>query len=202
VVGAGFAGLSAAFQLVQQGHRVTVLERASRAGGRAAAGESDTDPIAARVSTADHALHALVRAAGLAHEFLPVRPVRSAFVRGGHFVPIPSGGDPCAVARIPGVRFLDALRLVLGPDPESRYKLGYAHVDRGATLALYSDGVFERGMTWGDPFGMKRVHKWLKETRKLSAEDAVRDLMKRLGEYCPGKPYEDDVTVLVARRLQ
>lgn len=175
VVGAGFAGLSAAFQLTQQGHRVTLLERATRAGGRAAAGESDTDPIAARVTTADHALHALVRAAGLAHEFLPVRPVRSAFARGGHFVAIPPGGDPRAVARTPGVRFLDALRLVRLPRLLARYRANLdpgaperaaAHDDR--SLADFGTLYFGRSVVtaWMEP--------WLAERAPVDERESSR----------------------------
>jgi len=175
VVGAGFAGLSAAFQLANQGHRVTVLERAACAGGRAAAGESDTDPIAARVTTADHALLALVRAAGLAHEFLPVRPVRSAFARGGRFVVIPPGGDPRAVARTPGVRFLDALRLVRLPRLLARYRANLdpgaperaaAHDDR--SLADFGTLYFGRSVVtaWMEP--------WLAERAPADEREASR----------------------------
>lgn len=122
VVGAGFAGLSAAFRLIERGDRVTILERAERAGGRAAASASNSDPIAARISTADHALFALVRAAGLASEFLPLRPVRSAFARGGRLVATPPPGEARAMAAAPGVRFLDALRLVRLPRLLARYR--------------------------------------------------------------------------------
>jgi len=119
----------------------------------------------------------------------------------GNFAYVNAGHPPGLLMDERGIRELSVGGLVLGPDPETRYKLGYAHVDRGATLALYSDGVFERGITWGEPFGMKRVHKWLKETRKLSAEAAVNDLFRRLDEHSPKRPYEDDVTVMVVRRL-
>ena len=122
VVGAGFAGLSAAFQCVDRGDRVTLLERDARAGGRAATGADGSDPIAARVTTADASLHALVRGAGLAAEFLPVRPVRSAFVRGGRLVATPPNGDARGMASVPGVRFLDALRLVRLPRLLARYR--------------------------------------------------------------------------------
>lgn len=118
----------------------------------------------------------------------------------GNFAYVNAGHPPALLLDEQGIRELSVGGLVLGPDPDSRYKLGYAHVDRGATLALFSDGVHERGMTWGEPFGMKRVFKWLKETRKLSAEAAVQDLFKRLDEHSPKKPFEDDVTVMVVRR--
>ena len=129
VVGAGFAGLSAAFGLAACGHRVSVLERATSAGGRAAAAEGEGDPIAARVTSADRALFALIRAAGLAAAFLPVRPVRSAWARGGRLVAIPPGADPRSVAALPGVRFLDALRLVRLPRLLARYR---ANLDAAA----------------------------------------------------------------------
>jgi len=118
----------------------------------------------------------------------------------GNFAYVNAGHPPALLLDSKGVSELSVGGLVLGPDPESRYKLGYVHVDRGATLALYSDGVLERGITWGDQFGMKRIHKWLKETRKLTAEAAVNDLFKRLDEYAPKRPFEDDVTVMVVRR--
>ena len=119
----------------------------------------------------------------------------------GNFSYVNAGHPPAFVLDGSGVRELSVGGTVLGPDPETRFKLGYAHIDRGATLVLYSDGVFERGTTWGEPFGLPRMKKWLKETRKLSAEKAVDDLMNRLDAHSPRKPFEDDVTVMVVRRL-
>ena len=73
-------------------------------------------------------------------------------------------------------------------------------MDRGATLVLFSDGVIERGTTWGEEFGMAKVRKWLKDTRKMTSKEAVDDLMRRLDEHAPRKPFEDDVTVMVVKR--
>lgn len=152
-----------------------------------------------KIVAAVEKLNRVIHRSGLSSRFISL--LFGELESNGNFAYVNAGHPPGLLMDERGIRELSVGGLVLGPDPEASYKLGYTHVDRGATLALYSDGVLERGMTWDQPFGMKRVHKWLKETRKLSAEAAVRDLMRRLGEHCPGKPYEDDVTVLVARRL-
>jgi serine phosphatase RsbU (regulator of sigma subunit) len=144
-------------------------------------------------------LNRVIHRSGLSSRFISL--LYGELEANGNFAYVNAGHPPGLLMDERGIRELSVGGLVLGPDPETRYKLGYAHVDRGATLALYSDGVFERGITWGEPFGTKRVHKWLKESRKLSAEAAVNDLFRRLDEHAPKRPYEDDVTVMVVRRL-
>ncbi len=144
-------------------------------------------------------LNRVIHRSGLTSRFISL--VFGELETNGNFAYVNAGHPPALLMDAKGVRELSVGGMVLGPDPDARFKLGYTHVDRGATLALYSDGVIERGTTWGRPFGMGRLTKWLHATRKLSAEQAVDDLMNRLGEHCPGKPYEDDVTVMVVRRL-
>jgi hypothetical protein len=119
----------------------------------------------------------------------------------GNFYYVNAGHPPALVLDGRGLRELSVGGIVLGPDPDATFKLGYTHVDRGATLVVYSDGVIERGTTWGEPFGMSGLKKWLKDTRKLGAREAVDALMHRLDEHAPRKPFEDDVTVMVVRRL-
>jgi serine phosphatase RsbU (regulator of sigma subunit) len=111
-----------------------------------------------------------------------------------------AGHPPALLMDEHGIHELGVGGIVLGPDPTATYKLGFNHVDRGATLVLYSDGVVERGTTWGNEFGMARVRKWLKESRKMTSKEAVDDLMRRLDEHAPKQPFEDDVTVMVVKR--
>jgi len=144
-------------------------------------------------------LNRVIHRSGLTSRFISL--VFGELETNGNFAYVNAGHPPGLLLDERGIRELSVGGMVLGPDPDTRYKLGYAHVDRGATLALYSDGVFERGTTWGEPFGLGRVKKWLKESRKLGAAEAVDDLMERLDRHSPGKPFEDDVTVMVVRRL-
>src|SRR5690606_3096890 len=115
VVGAGIAGLAAAARLAAAGRPARVLDRAAVAGGRAAAarlGDDVVDPTAARVTSADAALLGLLRETGLAAEALPLRPWTSAQLAaaGVGFAPV-ADREPWQIARTPGVRWLDALRL-------------------------------------------------------------------------------------------
>ncbi|MCP5068892.1 MAG: FAD-dependent oxidoreductase [bacterium] len=113
VIGGGLAGLTAARCLRARGCEATVLEAAPGPGGRAAGGEHEGfcwDGGAHAVSARDVNLAALIAEAGLAAELLPLRPERLFQVSGGSSVPIDPAGT-LGIARIPGVRWRDALRL-------------------------------------------------------------------------------------------
>jgi len=137
VVGAGFAGLAAAWRLSRAGCRVTVLEEAARPGGRLAGDRVEGfpfEPVPALLSPGDAALVAWIDELGLRDELLPAKPVVTSF----------PGRDGLAdvelrtlrdVARIPGVRHLHAWRLVRLPRLLRRY---------GPALALGAAADAER----------------------------------------------------------
>jgi serine phosphatase RsbU (regulator of sigma subunit) len=89
--------------------------------------------------------------------------------------------------------------MILGPDPAASYKLGFAHLDRGSAMVLYSDGVVERETGPGAPFGEERLRDWLAAWRQGPADVAVADLFARLGAV-DGQAFDDDVTVMLVRR--
>jgi len=179
VVGAGIAGLAAASRLLAAGQRVRVVERARRAGGRAAVallGEQPVDPIAARIGTGDAALLALVREAGLAADLLPLRPWTSAQLGAGGpgFAPV-ADGEAWQIARTPGVRWLDALRLLRLPRLAARYAphLDVAFAERAAplddrSLRDFGELYFGRSVVerWMEP--------WLAEQAPVDEREASR----------------------------
>ena len=84
VVGAGLAGLAAAWELRKRGFRVTVLEREPQPGGRARSElvEGFTlEPLSPVLSTADEGLLAWIAEVGAGDELLPLRPLVTAQVR-------------------------------------------------------------------------------------------------------------------------
>lgn len=143
-------------------------------------------------------LNRVIHRSGLSTRFISL--VFGELEKNGNFSYINAGHPPGLLMDESGVRELTVGGMVLGPDPNATYKLGFAHVDRGAVLALYTDGVVERGTENGKPFGMDGVRVWMQNWWEGPAEAAVEDLLKRLAEHWPGEPFEDDVTVMFVRR--
>jgi sigma-B regulation protein RsbU (phosphoserine phosphatase) len=120
--------------------------------------------------------------------------------RNGNLSYINAGHPPPLLLDTRGTRELTVGGMLLGPDPQATYKMGFVHVDRGASLVAYSDGVLEREDAKGDIFGLERLGAWLTESASQPAEDAVAELLRRIGDFGDGRAFEDDVTVMLVRR--
>jgi sigma-B regulation protein RsbU (phosphoserine phosphatase) len=143
-------------------------------------------------------LNRVIHQSGLASRFISL--FFGELERNGNLSYINAGHPPPLLMDTRGVRELSVGGMLLGPDPGATYKLGFVHVDRGASVAAYSDGVIEREDRNGQLFGRERLGEWLQATAKLPAEDAVCELFARLAEFGGGRAFEDDVTVMLLRR--
>ncbi|MGI9590785.1 MAG: FAD-dependent oxidoreductase [Myxococcota bacterium] len=160
MVGAGLAGLAAAWELRAAGREVVVLERDHAPGGRARGAVSEgfvLEPLSPVLSSADRELLRFVSQVGVQDELLPLRPVNTAQVMGGRPRPI----DPRRLAdlvRLPGVRAWQGLRLVRLPRLMTRYgaRLDPALPERAADLDDRSVADFARLY-----FGRSVLERWL-----------------------------------------
>jgi len=143
-------------------------------------------------------LNRVIHRSGLTSRFISL--FYGELERNGNLSYINAGHPPPLLRDERGVRELTVGGMLLGPDPRATYKLGFVHVDRGATLLAYTDGVIEREDAHGRIFGLDRLGEWLRGVVETPAEDAVADLMARLTAHGEGAPFEDDVTILMVRR--
>ncbi len=111
IVGAGAAGLAAAYDLARAGHQVAIYEGAPYVGGLAAGfkgpdWEWSLEKFYHHWLASDAAILALIKDLGWTDQVLFPRPV-TALYHGGKFHPFDS---PIAVLRFPGVPFIDRVR--------------------------------------------------------------------------------------------
>jgi serine phosphatase RsbU (regulator of sigma subunit) len=151
-----------------------------------------------KISRTVEKLNRVIHRSGLVTRFISM--VFGELERNGNFAYINAGHPPPQLLDDDGFRELSVGGMVLGPYPDATYKVGFAHLDRGGSLALFSDGVIERGTEAGDAFGIERVRGWMQEWREGPADRAVLDLLDRLREFGQGGAFEDDVTAMLVRR--
>lgn len=114
------------------------------------------------------------------------------YVNAGHLPPLLFLPDRVEELRTGGT--------IIGPLPEAKFKRGFAHVDRGATLVMATDGIMERRSPDGEFFGTRRV---IETVRKHEAEtatvilDQLFDAARRFGG---NMPWEDDATLVIVKR--
>ena len=143
-------------------------------------------------------LNRVIHQSGLSSRFISM--FFGELERNGNLSYINAGHPPPLLLDARGVRELNVGGMLLGPDPQAAYKMGFVHVDRGASLVAYSDGVIERENDDGEIFGIERLRAWLAESVQTPAEDAIAELLQRLGEFGHGRAFEDDVTIMLVRR--
>ena len=142
-------------------------------------------------------LNRVIHRSGLVTRFVSM--VFGEIETNGNFSYINAGHPPPLLVDDHGIHELSVGGMILGPNPLAAYKLGFAHVDRGAALVMYTDGVIEHRNDRGEMFGVSEVARWLTDQRSAAAAQAVADLLDRLRAFAPGR-FEDDVTVVYLRR--
>lgn len=112
----------------------------------------------------------------------------------GHPPPLLVGGET--------IQLLDRGGFVLGPLPEVKLKRGFALLNPGNALILYSDGILERQNRYGVPFEMERLKKMVREYQHLPSDELMNLIIKSVYNFGDKSKWKDDVTVVVVKRLK
>jgi len=94
---------------------------------------------------------------------------------------------------------LESTGSVLGLFQEWNGSSGERRLDRGDTLALYTDGVTESFNDAGEEFGEQRLIEALRRNGALPAQDLLTSVVDEVQQFSPHEQH-DDITLIVAKR--
>jgi len=121
----------------------------------------------------------------------------------GNLVYVNAGHVPPFVLKREGETLL--LReggMVLGPSDKASYVRGFARLEPGDLLVLYTDGITEcLSYKTGEEYGLERLVRLVTRHRHKPAEDIVDIVLSTTSSFAGLSVPADDQTVVVLRRL-
>ncbi len=116
------------------------------------------------------------------------------YVNAGHVPPFIMHGDG-------GVEYLREGGMVLGPSPDATYLRGFALLQPGDTLVLYTDGITEcHHHRTSEEFGLARLQRLIKRYADRPAAEVVQTVFQAVSRYAATPTPEDDQTLVVVKR--
>ena len=114
-----------------------------------------------------------------------------------------AGHNPAILVRADGNHeLLTRSGTVLGILPELGYEDSSLNLAAGDMVVLYSDGVTEAvKLGTEDEFGEDRLRDLVVQHRNQSAEAIIQHVNDALQDWTQGAPPDDDITMLVARKV-
>jgi sigma-B regulation protein RsbU (phosphoserine phosphatase) len=119
----------------------------------------------------------------------------------GNFIYVNAGHPPPLHFHAKGVTTLKQTGMVLGPSATASYSRGFLALEPGDALLLYTDGMTEAADPKGREYGIERLKKAFLALKERPADEIVRALVEKVGEYVRVRAPEDDRTVVVVKRM-
>jgi HAMP domain-containing protein len=115
------------------------------------------------------------------------------YANAGHDAPLVVGSDG-------SVTELTGGGLILGMLPQIVYDEAATVLERGALLAIFTDGVTEAQDPAGEFYGAERLAEALQRHRARPCADILHGLTEEIAAFAGEGPQSDDITVILARR--
>ena len=87
---------------------------------------------------------------------------------------------------------------VLGPTPDATYTRGFAKLDPGDLLCMYSDGLVEARNSDEEEFGLERLQEVVRKNRNRTAQEIGQEALAQCAKWGPAI---DDRTVVIVKAL-
>ncbi len=115
------------------------------------------------------------------------------YSNGGHLPPV--------LVRAGAIQRLDVNGTVVGAFPFAEYGESRIALEKGDLLVFFTDGVTEPENEYGEMFGEERFLDLLARNAHLGEEEIVRTVIESVREWTGSEELQDDMTLLLARRV-
>jgi sigma-B regulation protein RsbU (phosphoserine phosphatase) len=88
---------------------------------------------------------------------------------------------------------------VLGPTPDATYMRGYAQLEEGDLVCMYTDGIIEAHDREDREFGTERLVRLVKKNRNRPAQEIGQEVLARVAKW--GRAGEDDRTIVIVKAV-
>ncbi len=152
-------------------------------------------------TTATHLLSQLnrvVHASGMANSF--VSTFYGELDMHGNLLYVNAGHPSPLLLHAGGIRELSQGNVVLGPKLDARFQHCFEHIEPGAMLMLYTDGIIERQNARGEMFETGRLQEAAQRTQHKPAIEMVDAIFAAADTFGSAMPWDDDATVVVVKR--
>jgi sigma-B regulation protein RsbU (phosphoserine phosphatase) len=115
------------------------------------------------------------------------------YTNAGHLAPILLRGSTMST--------LDSTGTVVGAFPIARYTEKSVQMQHGDILVAYTDGIVEPENAYGEMFGEDRLKDLLTKHARADSAEIIARTMEAVNQWTGAGELQDDMTMLVARRL-
>lgn len=120
--------------------------------------------------------------------------------RNGTLVYVNAGHPPPLLFKASEVVSLDIGGTILGPIKDISFKRGFAFLDPGDVLVMFTDGIIEHLDQTGDMFGVNGLTDFIRKVKDQSAPVILESLFDHLLASGAGTERRDDATVVIVKR--
>jgi len=91
---------------------------------------------------------------------------------------------------------------ILGPMQNMSFGRGFAFIEPGDVLVMYTDGIFENQNLRGEIFGEERIMDYVRNNRHENSAKIIEGLLKSLYRFSGSDKPDDDTTLFIIKRFK
>ncbi len=153
-----------------------------------------------KISSVIRKLNSVIHKSQLSTRFVSL--VYGELERNGTLVYINAGHPPPLLFSGGDVSRLDTGGTILGPLEETVFHRGFAFLDPGDLLLMFSDGIFEVTNSDNEMFGYERLTDVVRKNLGESSAVVIDRVFKSITAFRGSSVLSDDATLLVVKRIK